>query len=201
MNLPLTPRRLVNIALLGSAIVSIAAPADSASQPIQSPTLQINRASRATVCPSTLEPLIQGLLQDLPGYINRVYSRTGRRFASASRTYAISAGRPELDPLLIGSSEYPTPNDATLRQVFFTVLERQYNNQRITELQQFHWLFLTQTSDGWQVALMRSRIGTYPIGEQQPLTPPRDSSQSVTAQAVRSWLRDCQAGSLRQLRP
>ena len=148
-----------------------------------------------STCPDQLDPLVSGLLRDLPGYINRGYQRTVRRYTPAV-TYAIVASQADLLPLPIRSSEY-SPNDETLHQVFFTVLERQYSDRRMTELQQYHWLFLSRTSEGWQLALMRSRIGTYPASDQRPLTPARDSSQSITAQAVQLWLRDCKAGRVK----
>lgn len=42
---------------------------------------------------------------------------------------------------------------------------------------------------------MFSRTGIYPGG--RPPTPPRDSSEGVIAQAIRTWLRDCQAEPVR----
>jgi hypothetical protein len=139
------------------------------------------------------------MLRDLPSYLNRLRQRLLSRQA-AEPGYAIVAGRPEYEPLPAGSPEYPDPQTANLRQVFFTVLERQYTDRKVTQLQQFHWLFLTQTqAEGWQLALLFSRVGTYPQTGDSVLTPPRDSSQSVTAEAIRLWLRDCQAGSVRPL--
>jgi hypothetical protein len=43
---------------------------------------------------------------------------------------------------------------------------------------------------------MFSHVGSYP-NSTQPLTVPRESSDSLTAQAIRLWLRDCQAGAVR----
>jgi hypothetical protein len=53
---------------------------------------------------------------------------------------------------------------------------------------------LTQTATGWRLAMMFSRIGSYPA--KNPPSPPRDSSNGVVGQAVRAWLRDCRAGSI-----
>jgi hypothetical protein len=139
------------------------------------------------------------MLQDLPTYINRIHLRTIHE-KTDSFLYAIAASQPDFVPLPAESSEYPNPPDKNLHQIFFTVLERQYVGQQIAEFQHYHWLFLTKTVDGWQIALMFSRLGFYPAKE-QPVTPPRDSSQSLTAQAIRTWLRDCAAGSVRLAGP
>ncbi|WP_421655362.1 hypothetical protein [Leptothermofonsia sp. ETS-13] len=146
-------------------------------------------------CPVNVEPLTTAMLRDLPGYINRLYIRVVHR-KTGGLLYAIAATQPDLVPLPAQSSEYPNPIDENLHQIFFTVLERQYFGPQVVEFQHYHWLFLTKTMDGWKIALMFSRSGSYPSGD-QPITPPRDSSQSLTAQAIRLWLRDCQAGSVK----
>lgn len=149
------------------------------------------------ICPMELQPLTQTLLRDLPGYINRLYLRTVGQRADTPMSYALIASQPELTPLPIESAEYSPPQDENLHQVFFTVLERQYSTQSSTALQHYHWLFLARTQTGWQVALMFSRLGSYPADRTKVLTPPRDSSQSLTAQAIRTWLRDCEAGAVK----
>lgn len=151
--------------------------------------------ARKFTCPTTLEPLTTALLRDLPGYINRSNVRLGSQRASEP-TYAIVASQPDFIPLPTGSSEYPSSNDANLHQVFFTVLERQYLGKRVVEFQQYHWLFLAQTAEGWRLALLFSRIGSYPR-DRQPVTPPRDSSQSATAGAIRTWLSSCESGAVK----
>jgi hypothetical protein len=142
------------------------------------------------VCPTELEPLTQALLRDLPSYINRL----SRRDRVRTGEYAIAASQPELEPLPTGSSEYPA--DPSLKQVFFTVLDRQYSQRQVTQFQQFHWLFLARTPSGWRLALLYSRIGSSLTAAQPRLSPPRESSQGVTGQAIRTWLRDCQAGAI-----
>lgn len=146
-----------------------------------------------------LEILTNQLLKDLPSYANRVSQRLRR----PKRTfdiyiYVLLAGRPEFAPLTLGPGEYlpsqPTSLE-TMRQVFITTLERQYTDGKLVELQEYHWLFLTKTDSGWRLAMMFSRTGTYPGG--RPPTRPRDSSNGVIAQGIRTWLRDCQAGSVR----
>ena len=151
--------------------------------------------ARKFTCPTALEPLTAALLRDLPGYINRSNLRLALRQVT-NPTYAVIASQPDFVPLPADSSESPSPKDANLHQVFFTVLERQYAGKQVVEFQQFHWLFLAQTTEGWQLALLFSRLGSYP-SDRQPITPPRDSSQSATADAIRNWLRSCESGAVK----
>jgi len=185
---------------LGLAIAGIwVYPGNAVSVPNTSPKRSntIRPPSPRYTCPAQLEPLTANLLRDLPGYINRIRLRTVRQQADMMHS-AIGTSQPDFTPLPVHSSEYEGNQDKTLRQVFFTVLERQYSGRRIIEFQEYHWLFLTQTISGWQLAFMYSRFGSYPANR-QPLSPPRESSQSLTAQAIRTWLRDCQAGAVKPL--
>lgn len=148
-----------------------------------------------------VETLTTQLLKDLPSYANRVSQRARRRHRTIDiYSYVLLAGRPEFAPLTLGPGEYMPAEPASLveppDQVFITTLERQYTNGKLVELQQYHWLFLTQTDSGWRLAMMFSRTGGYPGGK--PPTRPRDSSNGVIAQAIRTWLRDCQAGTVRE---
>lgn len=137
-----------------------------------------------------VETLTAQLLRDLPSYTNRI-SQSVRRRTSNVDSYVLTAGRPEFAPLTLGPGIYsPVDSPQLPQQVFLTTLERQYTDGKAVELQQYHWLFLTQSSSGWRLAMMFSRIGTYPSG--RPPTPPRDSSDGIIAQAIRTWLRDCQ---------
>ena len=183
--------------LLGGTLLGLVSliPTRLAAQPMIAQA-EAPRAARVRVaCPTDLETLTTALLRDLPSYINRVSLRTLPRQTGLG-SYAVATSRPDLRPLPTISSEYTNPQEDTLHQVFFTVLERQYTGRQPTELQHYHWLFLAQTPTGWRVALMFSRLGPYP-SNQQPLTPPRESSQGITAQAIRSWLNNCQAGAIR----
>ena len=137
-----------------------------------------------------VETLTAQLLRDLPAYTNRI-SQSVRRSTTNVYSYVLTAGRPEFAPLTLGPGVYSPTESQPPQQVFLTTLERQYTDGKAVELQQYHWLFLTQSSSGWRLAMMFSRIGTYPSG--RPPTPPRDSSDGIIAQAVRTWLRDCQA--------
>ncbi|MGJ3254654.1 MAG: hypothetical protein ACFE0J_26505 [Elainellaceae cyanobacterium] len=152
-------------------------------------------------CPDDLETLTQLMLRDLPGYANRVSQRARDRDRIVDLyTFVILAAQPEFMPLTLGPGSYnPAPSDSpsALQQVFFTTLEREYVGDNTELLQHFHWLFLGKTERGWWFGLMASRIGGYP--DNQPQSPPRDSSQGVIAQAIRLWLRDCRAGAIAPL--
>jgi hypothetical protein len=136
-------------------------------------------------CPTEVEPLVHLMLRDITGYANRVLSR------SRSQSSIIMTGRPEFEPLPV--NEKPDPD---LSQAFITSLEREWISGKPIQIQQYHWLFLSKSDRGWQLALMFSRTGPYPA-HQQPSTPPRESSQGVMGQAIRLWLRDCNTGVIR----
>ena len=169
-----------------------------------------------TVCPAEIEPLTALLIRDLPNYTNRVIQRTvaalpnnrvdGR--APYRPSYVLVAGQLELEPLDLNEYAFTTSPEAggPLSQVFFTTLSRQYSGLRVSEVQQYHWLFLAQASDGWRLALMFSAIDDVQSDVQSDVrtdvrtvrspTPPRESSESSVGQAVQLWLRDCRAGAI-----
>ncbi len=153
------------------------------------------RPRQKLTCPKEVQALTRELLADLPAYINRSNRRLVGDKPIASETYAIVASQPDFQPIALTTGEAFNPQDPNLHQVFFTVLERQYSGQQLFEWQNYYWLFLAKTEQGWQLALLFSRFGTYP-GAEQPLAQLRDSSQGITAQAIRTWLRDCQAGTV-----
>ncbi|MEH1945720.1 MAG: hypothetical protein V7K77_01825 [Nostoc sp.] len=161
----------------------------------------VNSGARSLCSEQNLETLIIQLLQKLPSYTNRATQRA-RRLSRSSQVYSymLVAGRPEFIPLPLNLEEYSADASKSaasgVEQVFFTTLERQYIGKKVVELQQFHWLLLTKTQSGWQLVMMFSQAGSY--SQQQPLSPPRDSSNGTVAQGVKAWLRDCEAGSLRQ---
>ncbi|WAL59296.1 hypothetical protein [Thermocoleostomius sinensis] len=147
-------------------------------------------------CPEQLDTLIPLLLRDLPSYANRVSQRAYSREFRITRNLPgtiIVAGQPEYEAIELTARQWPQ-QDNTTQQIFFTTLERQYVSNAIVNLQQYHWLFLTRTAAGWQFVLLFSAIGDVPANE--PPTPPQDASQGVIAQAIRLWLRDCQAGRI-----
>jgi hypothetical protein len=155
----------------------------------------LNRHRRHSACPATPETLLPILLRDLPSYVNRL---ARRQLRSGRESYVVTASAADLTPLPVKSSEYPESPDKNLHQVFFTTLEREYDRNQLQQWQQHHWVFLTQTAQGWQLALMYSHLAPYPADPAQPQLPARDSSQSLTAEAIRVWLRDCQAGAVKQ---
>jgi hypothetical protein len=147
-------------------------------------------------CPSDLDNLLPLLLRDIPSYANRVSQRAYPTHLRLPNTpgYVLLASLPDFEPLPLISREYTPLQQDDTTQLFFTTLERQYVLGQAVQLQHYHWVFLTSTTQGWRLVLMFSRVGNLPANE--PPTPPHDSSQGVIAQAIRLWLRDCQAGSI-----
>lgn len=145
-------------------------------------------ASPPQQCPRELPKLIERMLPDLPGYINRVRTRAG-----ITKSYVILAAKPEFDSLPLSPTPSAVPQ--TTQQVFFTTLIRRYDRDRITYLQEYHWVFLIQTPQDWQYVMMYSTLGPYPAA-QRPTLPPRNSSDGSVAQAIQDWLANCQTGLL-----
>jgi hypothetical protein len=160
----------------------------------------VNTGVKSLCSEQNLETFTIQLLQDLPSYTNRA-SQRARRLSRSSDIYSymLVAGKPEFAPLPLNLEEYsadaPKSTASGVEQVFFTTLERQYISKKAVELQQFHWLLLTKTKSGWRLVMMFSQTGSH--SAQQPLSPPRDSSNGTIAQGVKTWLRDCQAGKPR----
>lgn len=155
-----------------------------------------------------LSQLTNKLLRDLPAYFNRATQRARRLDRSVQvYSYMLVAGKPDFQPLPLKSWTDGTTDEVAdgvdkstgakkgVEQVFFSTLERQYVKGKALQLQQFHWLFLTKTESGWRMSMMYSQTGGYP--KQKPPTPPRESSNSAVGQGIKTWLRDCRAGSLR----
>jgi hypothetical protein len=153
----------------------------------QLPTQAVTR----TACPTEVEPLIAALLPELPGYANRVAVR--ERLTRTQRSSVVLAGRPEFEPLPLNSDRPPDP---TLKQAFITTLEREFVSGKPIDIQEFHWLFLTRTQQGWQLPLMFTRIGT--TTPNQPITPPRESRDGAIGRAIQLWLRDCAQRGIRK---
>ncbi|MEH1942607.1 MAG: hypothetical protein V7L01_20650 [Nostoc sp.] len=163
----------------------------------------VNDGVKSLCSEQNLETFTIQLLQDLPSYTNRASQRARRlRRSSDVYSYMLVAGRPEFTPLPLNLEEYSADASKSsalgVEQVFFTTLERQYIGKKAVELQEFHWLLLTKTKIGWRLVMMFSQTGSH--STEQPLSPPRDSSNGTVAQGVKTWLRDCQAGSVRRMR-
>ncbi len=174
-----------------------------------------------TVCPADIGVLTEMLLRDIPSYTNRVLQRTvavlpwteademrleaGTFVRQPYRPSSVLiAGQANLTPLDLNNYTYTTSPDAggPLSQVFFTTLSRQYSGLQTNEVQEYHWLFLAQTIDGWRLAFMFSAIDSPTATPSSlPLSPlpPRESSRSSVGQAVQIWLKDCRAGAVEQL--
>jgi hypothetical protein len=147
-----------------------------------------------TTCPADVEQLTRALLRDLPEYINRISHQQG---GSQSQRYAIAASKANLNPLPITYSGSPKSPDSQLHQVFFTVLERQYETQRRADAQRHHWMILAYSPrTGWQLATLYSRSTPYPADNQTP-SAMQETSQEVVGRAIRRWLRDCRAGVIK----
>jgi hypothetical protein len=139
-------------------------------------------------CPREISALVARMLQDLPSYATRVRTR-----ADIRKSFIVLAARPEYEPLPLSIlPEAPAQN----QQIFFTTLQRRYERDRIVYLQEYHWLFLTQSPNDWQFSMLYSTFGPYPATPDQPPQPPRNSSEGSTAVAIRDWLDDCRAGQL-----
>lgn len=146
-------------------------------------------------CPQGMTSLTERLLNDLPGYANRVIQRS--RLPSrnqANSTYIISAGKPEFNPLTENISgdytpAFPKTNHEQVEQVFFTTLERQYGEKQVYSVQHYHWLFLTPTEQGWYLVTLYSRFGV--LDPNHPPTPPQETSNGIIGKAIQLWLRDC----------
>ncbi len=176
---------MVNGGWVGLLLVGIAI-AGFPARTLASPQVQQQAVVNAA-CPMELEPMVEQLLQDLPGYTNRVLQRSRDRYPRLEPAQMVIAGRPEFEPLPLAPNE-PIPDDPT--QVFITTLTRSYRGQIRLDIQEYHWIFFTKTPQGWQLALMFSRTGGSPEGRTP--SPPRESSQGAVGEAIRLWLRDCQ---------
>jgi hypothetical protein len=143
----------------------------------------IPTSALATTCPTEFEPLITRLLKDLPSYTNRVAVRSRPLDQTRTLPKIISAGRPEFEPL----PDDNTTEDPTLKQVFFTTLERQIIGKTTLTNQHFHRLLLTDTRYGWRMIALYSRFSQ---GTDNP-EPPRETSQGDLGQGIKLWLQDC----------
>lgn len=151
---------------------------------------------KTVACPAKLSSLAELLVRDLPSYGNRISQQRRKR---TDRVYSsiVTASAPELQPLPIVSREYPSQfPQAAPTQVFISTLENQYTGNRSAQIQQFHWLFLAQTRQGWRLANIYTRTGGFPLAN-NPISPPIESSHTIVGEAIRSWLNDCHLGKLR----
>jgi hypothetical protein len=144
-------------------------------------------------CSHDLESLGNLLVKDIPSYTNRVMQKSRKLSSLSIPVYVIVASKPEFEPLPLSQTQYQGSPNETVKQVFFTTLERQYlQKDKVVETQNYHWLLLTETVEGWRMVMIFSRLG---ISNQNRLpSPPKDTSNGIMGQAVKLWLRDCRAG-------
>ncbi|MEB3189240.1 MAG: hypothetical protein VKL42_02730 [Snowella sp.] len=145
------------------------------------------------ICSQPLETLMARMLSDLPSYANRVIQRS-KSSPDEMRGYVLLASQAEFDPLPLSSLQYQPIFPNTLHQVFFTTLERHYNDQKAYQLQNYYWAFFTQTDQGWQLSLLYSQLAA--LRKDDPPLPPIEAAQGAIGQAMQLWLRDCQAGAI-----
>jgi hypothetical protein len=144
-----------------------------------------------------VEGLTWLLLDDLPGYANRVIQRSNRKHGQLKTipTFIITAGKPEFEPLSLSVNQSQFSQEDMVKQVFFTTLERRYlNDNKLVEVQNYYWLLLTPTDKGWYMVMVFSRLGNSLA--HQSLSPPQDNSNGIIGQAIKLWLRDCRAYSI-----
>ncbi|MEM6613682.1 MAG: hypothetical protein AAF652_15770 [Cyanobacteria bacterium P01_C01_bin.72] len=150
-----------------------------------------NTATNAESCPQDIQTLTASLLEDLPSYSNRVIQRTqDLNQAAGIENYILTASQAEFEPLGLPRLQYGQIAEQDPEQIFFTVLERQYINSKIVDIQTYHWLFLSQTDRGWRTVMLFSRFGN---SRQKPPTPPRETTNGIIGRGVQLWLRDCRA--------
>lgn len=169
-------------------------------------------------CPADIETLSALMMRDLPNYTNRVLQRTvavlpwteadelrqanGEFVRSPYRpSHVLVAGQVDLTPLDLNEYAFTTSPEAggPLTQMFFTTLSRHYSGLQADEVQEYHWLFLTQTPEGWRLAFMFSSVDD--ANDSRAPLPPTESSSSSVGQAVQIWLRDCRAGAIDAIEP
>jgi hypothetical protein len=150
----------------------------------------------ALTCPQDLETLVNQLLQDLPGYGNRLnqVKRQQPGQSPIQPDFIVLASQADFRPLLLNQWQYRPQFPDTSRQVFFTTLERTYQPTKIDSSQNFYWAFFVPTNQGWQLALLLAQFGSPQT--QTPLLPLQDVTQGAIGQSIQQWLRDCQSGGI-----
>lgn len=150
--------------------------------------------SSPKACPADVEQLGTWLSDDLPGYSNRVIQRS--RLSQTPLTYIVLAGKPEFDPIPLTNRQFdPVFGDRDLPvQIFLTTLERHYLQNRATNFQSYYWIFLTRTARGWGLVKVVAQLIS--LNPEDPPLPPRDTTDGIVGQAIRTWLRDCRVGGL-----
>jgi hypothetical protein len=134
-----------------------------------------------------VDAMIHPLVQALPSYTNRVLQRSPEVGLGEKSGYVISAKGLTQAPFAL-NTELVAHNN--LSSIYFVTQERRYLNQKVFNVQRYHWLFLRHTPQGWEVVKLFSQSGPYPGYKLFP--EPMDTTKGAMAEAIRLWLRDCQ---------
>ncbi|MGB3404264.1 MAG: hypothetical protein WBA77_16385 [Microcoleaceae cyanobacterium] len=138
-------------------------------------------------CLVTADSVLNLLLPALPSYTNRVLQRSPEVGLGEKSSYVISAQGLTQPPF---SLETELTEQQNLSSIYLMTWERRYRNQTIFSVQRYHWLFLRQTPEGWELVKLFSQSGPYPGYKLFP--EPMDTTKGAMAEAIRLWLRDCQ---------
>lgn len=168
----LAQSKLVVILVVGVGVFAIAplAKLQAETKPQITPTIERS-------CPQKIESLADALAKEIPGYLNRTYSRL--KF----KTQVHSVSLPDLNPLPLAAGSIASAKvseaNSDPQQIFLSVRDRQAGSTETID--RAYWLFMTNTKRGWRLAMVFTRI------EQAP---PEDVSDGAIATSVRAWLRD-----------
>lgn len=144
-------------------------------------------------CLSSVDGIIKPLVQALPSYTNRVLQRSPEVGLGEKSGYVISAKGLTQAPFTL-STELVDQNN--LSSIYLVTRERRYRNQKVFNVQRYHWLFLRHTPQGWEVVKLFSQSGPYPGYKLFPQ--PMDTTKGAMAEAIRLWLRDYQTEKKRE---
>ncbi|MGB3533484.1 MAG: hypothetical protein WBA13_08195 [Microcoleaceae cyanobacterium] len=139
-------------------------------------------------CIAVADSLVNPLVQALPSYTNRVLQRSPEVGLGEKSNYVISAQGLTQAPF---SLETELVQQKDLSSLYIMTRERRYRNQTVFNVERYHWLFLRHTPKGWEVVKLFSQSGPYPGYKLFP--DPSDTTKGAMAEAIRLWLRDCQA--------
>jgi hypothetical protein len=142
-------------------------------------------------CPTDLQALLDKMLPDLPSYTNRVIQRASTNRQLERDIYILLATQLDELEALPFNVNLDHPDETYL--VYFQTWQRKHYPQKIIRFKQYHWLFLRISPTGWVLEKMFSKSSSYPQYGFYPL--PGETSESAIAQAIRLWLRDCQAAN------
>lgn len=151
--------------------------------------------SSALPCPSDINTFANALVKDLPDYTNRILQKNSR--PGSLPVYVITASAPEFAPLPLTQTQYHSEKTSDIEQIFFTTLERHYqSNQTIYQTQNYYWLLLTPTPNGWQMVTLLTKLGH--SQQDSLMTPPFDNSNGVMGAGIKTWLRDQQFSCIKE---